>query len=405
MSIKVSLRKKAISGKKYSLYLDFYPPIPHPQTCKPTRRQFLGKYLYAPIKISKHKHKDGSVKEIPTFDLNPILNGIFEQHNRDTMQVAEKIRQQRDNIINKPEIYSEFEKQQIKIKEQGEKNFVEYFKQLTDKRKGSTHDNWKSTYSSLKLFTGGHLQFAKIDVEFCNDFKKFLLNEKCKNKKNATLSKNTASSYFKNFKSALREAYIEDKLQKDINIKIKSIPEEEPVKNFLSLEELNILAKTDCKNPVLKQAALFFALTGMGYAEMRNLVWGDIHISESGGILIPHRRQKTTRVNYLPISKQAYNLLGEPMAPTSKVFIGLKNSDRYTDFQIWLAKAGIHKHLTFHDLKHTFGNLQIELGTDLYTLQGLFNHKSPNTTAHYGKASNPKKREAAEKIKLNFDIL
>jgi hypothetical protein len=40
MSIKVKLRKKAISGNRHSLYLDFYPEVPHPKTGEPTRGNF-----------------------------------------------------------------------------------------------------------------------------------------------------------------------------------------------------------------------------------------------------------------------------------------------------------------------------------------------------------------------------
>jgi hypothetical protein len=46
MATKVKLRQKAITGKRHSLYLDFYPPIPHPKTGEPTRREFLGLYIF-----------------------------------------------------------------------------------------------------------------------------------------------------------------------------------------------------------------------------------------------------------------------------------------------------------------------------------------------------------------------
>ena len=46
MITKVKLRTKKISKGRKSLYLDFYPPIPHPKTGKPTRREFLGLYVY-----------------------------------------------------------------------------------------------------------------------------------------------------------------------------------------------------------------------------------------------------------------------------------------------------------------------------------------------------------------------
>ena len=46
MTIKVALRQKKISKGRKSLYLDFYPPIPHPETGEPTRREFLGMYIF-----------------------------------------------------------------------------------------------------------------------------------------------------------------------------------------------------------------------------------------------------------------------------------------------------------------------------------------------------------------------
>ena len=105
MATKVKLRQKPISGNRHSLYLDFYPPIPHPETSEPTRREFLGLYIFDKAK-----------------------NPFDKKHNKEILQLAEQIRQNRDNNINKPEIYTGYEKQQLKIKEQGEKNFIEYFK-------------------------------------------------------------------------------------------------------------------------------------------------------------------------------------------------------------------------------------------------------------------------------------
>lgn len=100
MAIKVKLRQKPISGNRQSLYLDFYPPIPHPKTGKPTRREFLGLYIFDKTK-----------------------NPIDKQHNSDTIRIAESIRQKRENFLNKPEIYSGYEKEKLRIKELGERYF------------------------------------------------------------------------------------------------------------------------------------------------------------------------------------------------------------------------------------------------------------------------------------------
>jgi hypothetical protein len=43
---KVFLREKKLKNNKRGLYLDFYPPILHPDTQKKTRREHLGLYIY-----------------------------------------------------------------------------------------------------------------------------------------------------------------------------------------------------------------------------------------------------------------------------------------------------------------------------------------------------------------------
>ena len=196
MAVKVKLRQKAISGKRQSLYLDFYPAIPHPVTGEPTRREFLGMYINA----EKIKDKNGKVKSIK-------LNPTDKQHNKETLQIAEQIRQKRENHLNKPEIYTGYEKEQLKIKEQGEQNFVAYFKSLANKRKASNHDNWVSAYNYLDTFTKGNLKFADLNEKFCNEFKEYLLTTKSNKSNKVTLAQNSALSYFNKLKAALKQAY------------------------------------------------------------------------------------------------------------------------------------------------------------------------------------------------------
>jgi integrase len=379
MTIKVKLREKKISGERQSLYLDFYPAITHPDTGKPTRREFLGLYIF-------EKTKDPNDK----------------QHNKENLQLAEQIRQKRENHLNKPEIYTGYEKEQLKIREQGEQNFVSYFKKLADKRKASNHDNWVSAYHYLEAFTNGNLKFADLNEPFCNEFKEYLLTTKSNKSNKSTLSQNSAVSYFNKLKAAMKQAYKDGYLQTDLNSKIECIESVETIKQTLTIEELNILAKADCKNPLLKKVVLFSALTGMPYMEMKNLIWGQIEVSETFGIRIKMLRQKTGKPYYINISEQAYNLLGDPKDASKKVFENLSNRERYYFFPIWLAEAGIKKDMTFHDLRHTYGCLQIDLGTDIYTLQGNMGHSTPRQSMMYGKISDQRKREAADKIKLDF---
>lgn len=392
MAIKVKLRQKPISGNRESLYLDFYPAVPHPETGEPTRREFLGLYINA----EKVEDENGKIKNIK-------LNPIEKQNNKDTLQLAEQIRQKRENHLNKPEIYTGYEKEQLKIKEQGEKNFVEYFKTLSDKRKASNHDNWVSAYSYFETFTKGNLRFADLNETICNEFAAYLLTTKSIKSSKVTLSQNSAVSYFNKLKAALKQAFKDGYLKTDLNAKIEPIKQAETRRNFLTIEELNSLVKTECNNPLLKRAALFSALTGMRFSDIKKLVWGEIEFIEGNGYFINFTQQKTEGVEVMPISEQANSLMGERKEPTAKVFPGLTYS-AYENKHLyqWIGAAGITKDITFHCFRHTFATLQLSKGTDIFTVSKMLGHRELKTTQIYAKIIDQTKRDAADKIKLDF---
>jgi len=392
MAIKVKLRQKPISGKRLSLYLDLYPPIINPQTGELTRRDFLGLYIHS----ETEKDEKGKVKKIS-------LSPLEKQHNKETLQLAEQIRHKRENHLNKPEIYTGYEKEQLRIKEMGERNFVEYFKQLADKRKASNHDNWISAYNYLMAFTKGFLSFARLNESFCTDFREYLLTAKSLKRSRANLSTNSAFSYFNKFKASLKQAFKDGLLTHDLNSKVEPIKPDETQRNFLTLEELNRLNKTDCKDPVMKRAALFSALTGLRFSDIQKLIWGEIEHIKGAGYIIRFRQQKTKGVETLPVSDQAMKLLGERKGPNVQVFEGLTYS-AYANKHLahWIGAAGITKDITFHCFRHTFATLQLSEGTDIYTVSKMLGHRDLKTTQIYTKIIDQNKRAAANKIQLDL---
>ncbi|PZX16449.1 site-specific recombinase XerD [Breznakibacter xylanolyticus] len=380
MTIKVKLRQKPIKGNKQSLYLDFYPPIQNIKTGELTRREFLRLYI-----VDKPK------------------TPIEKQHNTDTLRIAESIRIKRENNLNKPEIYSQFEKEQLRLKELGEQSFVDYFRNLTEKRDGSNQKCWYSTLNYLESFSNGNMTFSDLSEKYLEGFKEYLLTTTSNKSEKAKLSNNSALSYFNKVKAALKQAYKDGLIQVDLNARISPIKEAETRREYLTIEELNQLANTPCNNDLLKRTALFSALTGMAFKEIQNLTWQDISHIEGQGYLILTKRQKTQRDNYLPISEQAYSLLGEKGNATDKVFNGF-NYSAYQNKHLyhWIGAAGITKNITFHCFRHTFATLQLYNGTDIYTVSKMLGHKDLKTTQVYAKIVDDSKRKAADKIKIDF---
>ena len=385
MTTKVTLRQKKISKGRKSLYLDFYPPIPHPETGEPTRREFLGLYIFEKPKTP-----------------------IDKQHNTETLKIGESIRQKRENFLNKPEIYSEYEKEQLRKKEKGEQCFIEYFRKLANKRKASNHDNWVSALNYIEAFTNGKLKFADLNEKFLEDFKEYLLSTKSKKSDKTTLSQNSAVSYFNKVKATLKQAYKDGILQTDLNAKISPIKAAETRREYLTIEELNKLVKTPCNNDLLKRAALFSALTGLRFSDIQKMVWGELEYIEGQGYFLNFNQKKTKGVEVLPISEQAYSFTEgtenpKDMPQGKPVFEGLKYSAYHNKhlFQ-WIGAAGITKDITFHCFRHTFATLQLFSGTDIYTVSKMLGHKDLKTTQIYAKIVDDTKRKAADKIKLDM---
>jgi integrase len=153
----------------------------------------------------------------------------------------------------------------------------------------------------------------------------------------------------------------------------------------------------------MKQAALFSALTGLRFSDIEKLVWGELEHIEGNGYFIKFRQQKTKGVEMLPISQQAFTLLGARQGKEEKVLNGL-NYSAYSNKHLaqWVGLAGIAKDITFHSFRHTFATLQLSKGTDIYTISKMLGHRELKTTQIYAKIIDQTKRTAADKIQLEL---
>mgnify|MGYP003574955782 CR=1 FL=1 len=377
--ISVTLRSKAISKGRQSLYLDFYPEVFNPETGKKTRREFLNLYIFEKPK------------------------GFGEKlANSENMRTAELICTRRRNEVNKEFIYTPFELEQLRLKEIGKRPFLQYFKKQGDKRVGKNWDIWDTAICHFENFTGGRIiTFQDITISFIDDYREYLLNAKNRRNIGKKIARNTALSYFNKLKTTLKKAYKEGLLQLDVNAGIEGIKEQESQRNYLTMEEAIALFKTPCTKEVVKRVSLFSILTGIRYSDIAKLKWKEVQHTLNDGYYIRFAQQKTEKQENLPISDQAFGILGKRGEPEQQVFPGLKKWDFDRLVPLWVKAAGINKQITFHCFRHTYATLQIAEGTDLLTVSKMLGHKSVKTTQIYTKVVDQRKREAADKIKLS----
>ena len=361
----VTLRTRKIkNGQMLSFYLDYYPGYRDERTMKVMRHESLGIYIFS-------KPKNGREKE----------------YNERMTEKAEALRCRRyESIVN--ERYDFFDKE----KEKGD--FLLYFKNLAERKNAK----WLHVYKHFERFTNGKCRFGEVNVDLCRKFMDYLLNARQYRHREHKLHINSVAGYWSTFRACLHTAYKERKIKENPNGFLDRIDTIPTVKEHLSQAELINLANTPCEIPVLKKAFLFACLTGLRKSDIKNLTWENIQPYGDGGMFVTLRMQKTKDLVNNPISDEALELIGP--RGTGKVFVGFEDNMTQAPMRRWLKAAGITKHISFHCTRHTFGSLQVEAGTSVYTVQHMLGHKNVETTQIYADMADERKRESVNRITL-----
>ena len=148
---------------------------------------------------------------------------------------------------------------------------------------------------------------------------------------------------------------------------------------------------------------MFSCLTGLRWSDIHKLSWNEVR-EENNEFKIIYTQQKTSSLEYLFISSQARELLGERNNINPRVFVNLNyGSAINTELLRWCMKAGITKHITFHCARHTAATLQLEYGADLYTVMKFLGHKDIRTTQIYANIMDKRMKETANLLpNINF---
>jgi len=377
----VNLRKKVLSTGKVSLYLDFYPPIINPKTGKETRREFLKLYLFSNPKTIEEKKQNTE-----NFDLAEIIRS------KRNVQLKNKEFGFKDNVI-------------LNV------NFITLYKSVVDDYfntgSKSNHNSWKASLNHLENFSGGVILSTNLTLDYIKKYRAYLLNAKStrNSKIDKNLTKNTASSYFKNFISVLKIAYKQNLIEKNLAEDAEYIKEEETHREYLTEEEISLLWKTEIKIEKVKYMAIFSALSGLRFVDINNLYWENIFHDKHQGYYISLREEKTKSIKNHPISDTAYNILKTQKANTGLIFGGIQYSQITRPLKEWITKSGIKKKISFHNFRHSYATLQLANGTDIYTVSKLLGHKNVSTTQIYTKVMDKNKIDAANRINIELDGL
>ena len=149
--------------------------------------------------------------------------------------------------------------------------------------------------------------------------------------------------------------------------------------------------------------AMFSALSGLRFVDVRNLEWENIYQDKHQGNYIQLREQKTNSTKNHPINATAYSILQMQNTNEGFVFRNIEYTQISKPMKDWITESGIKKKISFHNFRHSYATLQLANGTDIYTVSKLLGHKNVTTTQIYTKVLDKNKIEAANRIKLDLD--
>lgn len=335
--------------------------------------------------------------------LVPEKTRADKEKNRETMQLAEAIKAKR--IVELHNGLYGFQKQ-FAINTR----FFDYYRSMVEKRLGAESKgnwgNWRSCYHHLKKYEKrDNITFAEITPEWVQGFKDYLENEACawsndyrKKIKDKPLARNSKVSYFNKLRACLNQAFEERIIALNPMRGIDGFKAEEGTRMYLTIDEVKLLAQTECEYPQIKSAFLFSCLTGLRRSDVLRLTWSDVY-KQGEFTRIIFKQKKTSGQEYLDITPEAAALMGERGKPEDHVFTDIHSpSCTNNTIKLWVARAGIKKDITFHCARHTFATMMLDLGTDIYTVSKLLGHRELTTTQIYAKVLDKNKQAAVAKI-------
>mgnify|MGYP001064489847 FL=1 len=351
---------------------------------------------------------DGTFNYKPKRDLNGIIQ-CRSTIDQEACIYADNVRKLRQHEYDSAILYTDKENEIAAQNERSEQDFIKYFNSIISKRHPNSSDsiivNWRRVGELLKIYSKGQpIPFKEISVKLLEDIKMFLLRAPMGGNKKGTISQNTASTYFSILKAGLKQAFVDEYLTVDISAKVKGIISIEKPRVALTMNEVQMLVNTPCKNEVLKRAFLFSILTGLRHGDIQTLKWKQIQQTSKGTWQAVVVQQKTKVLDYKPITQQALQLCGErPSDEESLVFEGLTDASWISrPLKVWIEASDIKKHVTFHCGRHSFASLLLENGVDIYTIKDLMDHTNVRTTQIYThNIVNEKKEKAANTLHID----
>lgn len=378
------LGAKKLSDGRESLFLDYYLGY------ETVIDECTGK------KSMKKNRKRVSLK---LYLLTAPRTAQERQQNRETLELAKKIRFEREQELKESTLG-------YRLKKDCDINFLDYFQSYID---NYTKKDIRMVQIALQRFK-----------DFCRDNPAY--NKYKKSIKPQQLTKDMmldftdylksrsvgegANSIYARFKKVINYAIEHDVIFKNpckgVTIKVDN---QVLKKDILSPEEIEQLMTThyDNENANVRRAFIFCLYTGLRFCDVKDLTFKNVDYSNR---LLRFEQNKTKGHSansgvVIPLNDGLLHLIGDPsdgQDRDSLIFPLPTYESCCKSLRRWVKRAGINKHISWHSARHSFAVNILNNGANIKTVASLLGHSGLKHTEKYTRAVDKLKEDAINSL-------
>lgn len=393
------LEQRLLADGQISLYLEYYLG----RESTPVLDTNGNPVLYESGKMKgtpKYKIKHLRRKE----NLNLYLiasprTPIDRNHNKETLQLAKKIRQEREQELLES-------KEGYRLKKDRKVNFLDYFQAYID---NYTKKDIRMMQIALQRFkdflndTPEYKKFAsrikpeQISRDMIEAFTEYLQSRSVGE---------GAKSIYQRFKKVIKYAIEHDVMMKNpcTGIVIK-VDEGILRKDILSPDEIQQLIAThyEHENPNIRRAFIFCLYCGLRFCDVKDLTFANVDYSNK---LLKFEQNKTKGHSansgvIIPLNDGLLHLIGKPQQAennNSLIFPLPSYEMCLKALKRWVKRAGINKHISWHCARHSFAVNILNNGANIKTVASLLGHSGLKHTEKYTRAIDSLKQDAINSL-------
>ena len=386
------LGAKILSDGRESLFLDFYfgyemiynNATDKMEPKKKRRREFLKLYIWRTPRTPQQR-----------------------QENKDTLKLAKKVRHEKGQELLDQEKGYKLQTKKTSL------NFLECFQEYID---GYTKKDVRMVKIALQRFkdflrdTPEYSKFVSmIKPEYIDKNMMVAFTEYLQSRSRGE----GAKSIYKRFKKFINYLIDEEVIIKNPchNVVIKT-DENILRKDVLSLDEIEQLIATtyEKQNENVRKAFIFCLYTGIRYCDVKDLTFGNVDFSNK---ILSFEQNKTRGHSansgvVIPLNDGLMRLIGEPTSEQTKdsLIFPLPSYEMcLRSVKLWVKKAGIDKHISWHCARHSFAVNILNNGANIKTVASLLGHSGLSQTEKYTRAIDSLKQQAINSLPtLNINI-